>query len=121
MWGFFPPAVSDVFLASVVARLVRGERGGLEQALCTFLGSRAAAAGSSWVTLALGQPEVTPAWLETQTGVAYATLRRHYVKAMATEGARAAERLAAIAPPAFAFRPAGPPPWQFMDRAEKRP
>src|SRR5262245_7677422 len=75
----------------------------------------------TFVTLALGQPEVTPAWLETQTGVAYATLRRHSVKAMATEGARAAERLAAIAPPAFAFTPAGPPPWQFMDRAEKRP
>jgi len=51
MWGFFPPAVSDVFLASVVARLVPGERGGLEKALCTFLGSRAAAAGSSWVVV----------------------------------------------------------------------
>jgi len=38
-----------------------------------------------------------------------------------TEGARAAERLAAIVPPAFAFTSAGPPPWQFMDRAEKRP
>jgi hypothetical protein len=37
---------------------------------------------------------------------------------MPTEGARAAERLAAIVPPAFAFTSA---PWQFMDRAEKRP
>src|SRR5262249_18521660 len=51
MWGFLPPAVSDVFLASVVARLVRGERGGLAQARCAFLGSRAAAAGSSWVVV----------------------------------------------------------------------
>jgi hypothetical protein len=51
MWGFLPPAVSNVFLASVVARLLRGERGGLDQALCTFLGSRAATAGSSWVAV----------------------------------------------------------------------
>jgi dTDP-4-amino-4,6-dideoxygalactose transaminase len=51
MWGFLPPAASDVFLASVVARLVRGERGGLDRALCTFLSSRAATAGSSWVVV----------------------------------------------------------------------
>ena len=37
------------------------------------------------------------------------------------KGARGAERLAAIAPSAFAFMSAGPPAWQFMDSAEKRP
>ena len=50
-----------------------------------------------------------------------ACLNEHQDGRVPTEGSRAAERLAAIVPPAFAFTSAGPPPWQFMDRAEKRP
>jgi dTDP-4-amino-4,6-dideoxygalactose transaminase len=49
MLGYCPPAVSDVFLGRVVLRLLAGQRGGLEDELCAYLGSRAAAAGSSWV------------------------------------------------------------------------
>ncbi len=51
MWGFLPPAVSDVFLRAVVTRLLRGDRTALEDTLCSFLGSRAAAAGTSWVVV----------------------------------------------------------------------
>ena len=48
-WGYLPPASSDVFLTAVIARLLRGDATALEDEICAFLGSRAAAAGSSWV------------------------------------------------------------------------
>jgi dTDP-4-amino-4,6-dideoxygalactose transaminase len=48
-WGYLPPAVSEVFLPAVVARLVRGDASGLEDEISRYLGSHAAAAGSSWV------------------------------------------------------------------------
>jgi dTDP-4-amino-4,6-dideoxygalactose transaminase len=51
MWGYLPPAVSEVFLPAVVVRLLRGDRTSLEDAICGFLGSRAAAVGSSWVVV----------------------------------------------------------------------
>jgi dTDP-4-amino-4,6-dideoxygalactose transaminase len=51
MWGYLPPAVSEVFLPAVLGRLLRGDRTGLEDEICRFLGSRAAAAGSSWVVV----------------------------------------------------------------------
>jgi len=48
-WGFLPPAVSEVHLMAVVARLLRRDATQLEDEICTFLGARRAAAGSSWV------------------------------------------------------------------------
>lgn len=51
MWGFLPPAVSDVFLPTVALRLLRGDTSSLEEAICRFVGSRAATTGSSWVVV----------------------------------------------------------------------
>lgn len=48
-WGYLPPAVSDVFLPSVIARLLRRDLTSLDDEICAFLGCRAATTGSSWV------------------------------------------------------------------------
>jgi perosamine synthetase len=48
-WGYLPPAVSDVFLASVVGGWLGGKRTTLESEICAAVGCGAAAAGSSWV------------------------------------------------------------------------
>ena len=49
MWGFLPPAVSDVFLPAVALRVLRRDPRTLDDAICAFLGCRAATTGSSWV------------------------------------------------------------------------
>ena len=54
----------------------------------------------TFVTMAL-QAGVRIAWLETQTGVNYATLRRHYGKWMPTDGASELERFRALDPALF--------------------
>jgi integrase len=60
----------------------------------------------SFVTRAL-QAGVTVAWLEAQTGVAYATLRRHYAKGWTSpDGPGELERFAALDPALFGV-PAG--------------
>jgi perosamine synthetase len=51
MWGYLPPAMSDVFLPPVLLRLLRGDPIALEDEICAFLGSSAAATGSSWVVV----------------------------------------------------------------------
>jgi integrase len=54
----------------------------------------------TYVTTAL-QAGVKIAWLEHQTGVSYATLRRHYGKWMPTDGESELRRFAALAPSLF--------------------
>jgi hypothetical protein len=54
----------------------------------------------TFVTTAL-DAGVKIAWLETQTGVNYLTLRRHYGKWMPSDGERELERFAALAPTLF--------------------
>jgi len=54
----------------------------------------------TFVTMAL-HAGVRIAWLETQTGVNYATLRRHYGKWMPTDGASELERFRALDPALF--------------------
>jgi dTDP-4-amino-4,6-dideoxygalactose transaminase len=51
MWGYLPPAVSEVFLPAVTLRLLRGDHTELEAAIGSFVGSAAVAAGSSWVVV----------------------------------------------------------------------
>jgi hypothetical protein len=50
---------------------------------------------------------VTPAWLEQQTGVAYATLRKHYGAVMPSVVGSQLDRFAAVAPHLFRGRPDG--------------
>jgi dTDP-4-amino-4,6-dideoxygalactose transaminase len=50
-WGYLPPAVSDVYLTTVIARLLRGDAPSLEDEISGFLGSEAVATGSSWVAV----------------------------------------------------------------------
>jgi hypothetical protein len=54
----------------------------------------------TFVTTAL-DAGVKIAWLETQTGVNYLTLRRHYGKWMPSDGGRELERFAALDPTLF--------------------
>jgi hypothetical protein len=54
----------------------------------------------TFVTTAL-DAGVKIAWLETQTGVNYLTLRRHHGKWMPSDGGRELERFAALAPTLF--------------------
>ena len=54
----------------------------------------------TFVTTAL-QVGVKVAWLEAQTGVAYATLKRHYGKWITPEGQSELERFASLAPTLF--------------------
>jgi hypothetical protein len=54
----------------------------------------------TFVTTAL-QVGVKVAWLEAQTGVAYATLKRHYGKWITPEGQSELERFAPLAPTLF--------------------
>ena len=68
--------------------------------------ARPACAGHLWatkdpfVTTAL-QVGVKVAWLEAQTGVAYATLKRHYGKWITPEGQSELERFGSLAPTLF--------------------
>jgi hypothetical protein len=55
------------------------------------------------VTMAL-QAGVKVAWLEAQTGVAYATLKRHYGKWITPEGTSELQRFAALEPTLFGAR-----------------
>jgi hypothetical protein len=54
----------------------------------------------TFVTTAL-QTNVKVAWLEAQTGVAYATLKRHYGKWITPEGTSELERFVALDPTLF--------------------
>ena len=62
------------------------------------------------------------AWLETQTGVSYATLRRHYGRWMPTEGASELLRFESLAPTLFTgpecVRPAPPTDTEAKRRSE---
>jgi len=58
----------------------------------------------TFVTAAL-QANVKVAWLEAQTGVAYATLKRHYGKWITPEGASELERFATLEPTLFGGAP----------------
>jgi hypothetical protein len=60
----------------------------------------------TYVTTALSDTTVTPAWLEQQTGVAYATLRKHYGAVMPSVVGSQLDRFAAVAPHLFRSRPA---------------
>jgi integrase len=55
----------------------------------------------TYVTTALSDTTVTPAWLEQQTGVAYATLRKHYGAVMPSVVGSQLDRFAAVAPHLF--------------------
>ena len=73
----------------------------------------------TFVTTAL-EAGVKIAWLEHQTGVAYATLRRHYGKWMPAEAGSELRRFAALDPGLFG---AGPPsfvPGDDADRGQPR-
>jgi hypothetical protein len=64
----------------------------------------------TFVTVAR-QANVKVAWLEAQTGVAYATLKRHYGTWTTPEGTSELERFAALDPTLFGGGPDPKLPW----------
>ena len=72
------------------------------------------------------QAGVKVAWLEAQTGVAYATLKRHYGKWITPEGTSELQRFAALEPTLFGARrgtelPPALPPEPFPDQMSALP
>src|SRR5262249_5681356 len=58
----------------------------------------------TFVSTALRLPQLPVAWLEQQTGVAYATLRRHYGKLMPTDRANGLRLFESLDPGLFCPR-----------------
>lgn len=58
----------------------------------------------TFVTTSLQVPNLRIAWLESQTGVSYATLRRHYGKWMPRGGDSELQKFAALDPSLFSPR-----------------
>ena len=78
----------------------------------------------TYVTTALSDAGVTPAWIEQQTGVAYTTLRKHYGKILPSHVTSQLERFAAVAPNLFQRRRASESVTQNRDlgnTSRKRP
>src|SRR5262249_38442684 len=73
----------------------------------------------TFVTTAL-EAGVKIAWLEQQTGVAYATLRRHYGKWMPAEAGSELRRFAALDPSLFGAGPPSVVPGDNADRGQPR-
>src|SRR5262249_44806575 len=55
----------------------------------------------TYVTTALSDAGVQPAWIDQQTGVAYTTLRNHYGKILPSHVTSQLERFATVAPTCF--------------------